>query len=142
ETTPPSRNDQVNTGIGGSFFGEALFRMASLTLEHPGEMPQWAREVTAALISPPVGFNRLAFPDRFRNVFPSHDPLYFIRASVGFSGTTDNRPGTSTTKLRGNEALADFLIDYGLPGKPGYEYRRPFDYFSFQATASSANGFE
>jgi hypothetical protein len=33
-------------------------------------------------------------------------------------------------------------MDYGLPGKPGYDYRRPFDYFSFQATASSANGFE
>src|SRR5688572_2581157 len=33
ETTPPSRNDQITTGIGGSFLGEALFRMASLVLE-------------------------------------------------------------------------------------------------------------
>ena len=33
-------------------------------------------------------------------------------------------------------------LDYGLPGKPGYTYDRPFDYFSFKATASSANGFE
>jgi hypothetical protein len=44
--------------------------------------------------------------------------------------------------LRRNEALAEFAIDYGLPGKPGYTYRRPFDYFTFQATASTANGFE
>jgi hypothetical protein len=29
-----------------------------------------------------------------------------------------------------------------LPGKPGYTYTRPFDHFSFQATASSANGAE
>jgi hypothetical protein len=29
-----------------------------------------------------------------------------------------------------------------MPGKKGYTYERPFDYFSFQATASSANGFE
>jgi hypothetical protein len=29
-----------------------------------------------------------------------------------------------------------------MPGKPGYEYTRPFDYFTFQATASSANLFE
>ena len=29
-----------------------------------------------------------------------------------------------------------------MPGKPGYTYKRPFDYFSMQATASSANGFE
>jgi hypothetical protein len=143
ETTPPSRNDQVNTGIGGSFLGEALFRMASLTLEHPGDMKPWQREILAAMISPPVGVNRYAF-DRFRFIYPSRDPLYFIRAQVGFSGQADNRneTGTSTTRLRTKEALVDFLIDYGLPGKPEYQYTRPFDYFSFQATASSANGFE
>jgi len=33
EATPPSRNDQINTGIGGSFLGEALFRMSNLILE-------------------------------------------------------------------------------------------------------------
>ncbi|HUQ28929.1 MAG TPA: DUF3943 domain-containing protein [Usitatibacter sp.] len=141
ETTPPSRNDQVNTGIGGSFLGEALFRMASLTLEHPGDMKPWQREILATAISPPVGFNRYVF-DRFRLIYPGRDPLYFIRAQAGFSGATDNHSGTSTTRLRAKEALVDFLIDYGLPGKPEYKYTRPFDYFSFQATASSANGFE
>ena len=140
ETTPPSRNDQINTGIGGSFLGEALFRTASLVLEHPGDMKPWAREWLAAAISPPVGFNRRF--ERYRGIFPSHDPLYFIRASVGFSGSTTNDPGTSTTKLRPREALVDFLIDYGLPGKQSYPYTRPFDYYSLQATASSANGFE
>ena len=38
---------------------------------------------------------------------------------------------------RRNEALVDFGFDYGLPGKSGYTYRRPFDYFAFQATAAS-----
>src|SRR5437773_10940854 len=33
-------------------------------------------------------------------------------------------------------------MDYGLPGEPGYTYKRPFDYFTAQVTASSANGFE
>ena len=37
ETTHPSINDQIASGIGGSFFGEALFRMASLVLEGDGE---------------------------------------------------------------------------------------------------------
>jgi hypothetical protein len=30
ETTPPSRNDQIASGIGGSFLGEPLFRLAEL----------------------------------------------------------------------------------------------------------------
>ena len=39
ETTPPSLNDHITSGIGGSFVGEALFRMASLLLEGGGENP-------------------------------------------------------------------------------------------------------
>jgi hypothetical protein len=142
ETTPPSANDQVNTGIGGAFVGEALFRMANLVLERGGEMSPFWRELAAAAISPPVGFNRLAFGERFRRVFPSREPIYFARTQIGFSGSDRGESGTSTTKLKRNEALADFFIDYGLPGKPDYRYTRPFDYFSFQATLSSASGFE
>ncbi len=141
ERSLPSRNDQINTGIGGSFLGEILFRLSNLTLEHENVPPFW-RETAAALISPSVGFNRLAFGNRFRTIFASNDPIYFSRLQVGFSGTAQNSAGTSTTQLRRNEALVDYSIDYGLPGKPGYTYQRPFDYFSLQATASSANGFE
>ena len=141
ENTAPSRNDLINTGLGGSFLGEALFRMANLVLEHDQIPPLW-RETGAALISPATGFNRLAFGDRFKPVFASHDPVYYSRLQLGFSGTAQNESGTSTTKLSRNEALVDYAIDYGLPGKPGYTYDRPFDYFTFQATASSANGFE
>ncbi len=142
EATPPSRNDQINTGIGGTFLGEALFRLSNLVLERDGSMSPFWREVVATAISPPTGFNRMAFGDRFRTVFPSHDPVYFSRLQLGFSGTAHNESGFSTTRLKRGEALADFLIDYGLPGKKGYEYTRPFDYFTLQATASSANGFE
>ena len=119
ETNPPSRNDLVNTGLGGSFLGEALFRMASLVLEHDAIPPLW-REIGAAIIFPATGFNRLAFGDRFKPLFASRDPVCYSRVDLGFSGTAQNEPGTSTTKLQRNEALADFAIDYGLPGKPGY----------------------
>ena len=141
ENTPPSRNDQIATGIGGSFLGESLFRMSNLVLEH-GNLPSWWRELGAAALSPPTGFNRHAFGDRFRDVFHSHDPLYFTRLQLGFSGQAGNASGFSTTHLRKGEALGDFLIDYGLPGDTRYHYERPFDYFSLQATMSSANGFE
>jgi Domain of unknown function (DUF3943) len=141
ENTPPSRNDQVATGIGGTFLGEVLFRLSNLVLEHDN-IPPLLREVGAAAISPSTGFNRLAFGDRFKMVFPSHDPVYYSRLQIGFSGSAQNEAGTSATKLKRNEALIDYSMDYGLPGKPGYTYTRPFDYFSFQATASSANGAE
>ena len=142
ENTPPSRNDQINTGIGGSFLGEALFRLSSLMLEHGGDVPSIWREVGAAMISPATGFNRLVFRDRLDALFASRSPAYYSRLQLGFSGTANNAQGTSTTQLKTNEALADFSIDYGLPGKPGYAYTRPFDYFNLQATVSSANGFE
>jgi hypothetical protein len=118
--------------------------MASLVLEKEGLHSSW-REIFAAVTSPATGFNRLAFGDRFKGVFPSHDPAHFTRLQLGFSGTPheNEHPETvSTTKLQRNEALADFYLEYGLPGKREYEYTRPFDYFAFQGTLSSANGFE
>jgi hypothetical protein len=141
ENTPPSRNDQAASGIGGTFLGEVLFRLSNLVLEHENIPPFW-RELGAAVVSPSTGLNRLAFGDRFKTVFPSHDPVYYSRLQIGFSGSAQNEAGTSTTKLKRSEALVDYSMDYGLPGKPGYTYTRPFDYFSFQATASSANGAE
>jgi hypothetical protein len=142
ERVPPSKNDQITTAFGGSFLGEALFRMSNLVLEHGNDVPQFWREVGAAVISPPTGFNRLAFPNRLDAIFASRDPAYYSRLQLGFSGTERNNQGTSASNLSRNEALADFSMDYGLPGKPGYAYTRPFDFFNFQATVSSANGFE
>ena len=140
ETTPPSKNDQISTGIGGTFLGEALFRMSSLWLEK-GTGPSFWRELVAAAISPPVGVNRLVFGEQFKGIFPSNDPEYYSRVQVGIAAATQDRPGGSK-KIKRNEGLVDFALDYGLPGKPGYTYDRPFDYFSFQAAASTAIGFE
>jgi len=139
ERTPPSWNDQVASGIAGSFFGEALFRMASLVLEQGGGMSPFWREWAATAISPSMGFNRRFMG--YREVFSSRGAPYYSRLSLGFSGATQNNPGAST-RVRPNEALADFSLDYGTPGKRDYEYTRPFDLFTFQFTASSANLFE
>ncbi|HEX6439078.1 MAG TPA: DUF3943 domain-containing protein [Candidatus Binatia bacterium] len=140
ETTPPSRNDQISTGIGGSFLGEALFRMSNFWLEQGRGSPFW-REVVAALISPPVGFNRLAFDQRFDGIFPSKDPEYYSRMHFGLVSATQDRRGGSG-EIDRHEGIVDVALDYGLPGKSGYTYDRPFDYFTFQAAASTAIGFE
>jgi hypothetical protein len=135
ETTKPSINDLISTGIGGTFVGEALFRMSSLLLEGGGEKPGFWRELGAALISPPTGMNRLVWGERFRPVFPSHDPAIFLRFRVGFTLTTDVDSGGLGSRPKEQEGNAEFLMVYGLPGKPGYTYRRPFDFFLFEFTA-------
>lgn len=144
ETTRPSINDQVATGIGGSFFGEPLFRMAGLLLEDGGGKPGFWRELGAALLSPPLGFNRLVFGDRFKTVFPSHDPAFFHRLRVG-GGVVAHVSNPDTLGPGGRyQATFDYAMSYGLPGKPNYTYNRPFDYFQFEFNVISRpkNSFE
>jgi hypothetical protein len=141
ETTPPAKNDQIASGIGGVFFGEPLFRMANLTLERGDGPSSFWRGLGAALISPATGFNRLAFGDRFDVVYPSREPAFYTQWNFGGTVAEHRVKGTSMSSRR-HEAVADFSMSYGLPGEPNYDYRRPFDYFNFEFTASSSNIFE
>jgi hypothetical protein len=138
ETGPPSINDQISTTLAGSFLGEALFRMAHLVLSSGGERPGFWRELGATVISPPTGFNRNLLCGRFNEVFPDNDPAVFARLRFGGSLNTQLSDNGPTKSVNRKEAVADFSLSYGLPGKPGYVYRRPFDYFHFEATASSS----
>lgn len=153
ETTPPSINDQFTTGFGGSFLGESLFRLASLMLESgDGDRPGFWRELGAAFISPSTGLNRLAYGDRFDGVFRSHDPAVYTRLSLGVNVSSSahsnvnrnpnaDEPPTPQSYQTG-EAIGDFTVTYGLPGKPGYTYNRPFDYFDLKFTAAQSNVLE
>lgn len=121
--------------------------MSSLLLEGGGETPGFWRELGAAVISPPTGFNRLVFGDRFADVFPSRNPAIFIRLRLGATLTTDVATGRLSNDVKTQEGSANYSITYGLPGKPGYRYTRPFDYFHFEFTAvpnasSAANAIE
>jgi hypothetical protein len=140
ETTPPSINDMIATSIGGTFLGEPFFRMASLLLETDEGKPGFWRELAAAVISPPTGFNRLVFGDRFDAVYPSHQPATFMRLEAGGTLTSSSHNVSSNVAEHG--AVGDFTFTYGLPGKPGYTYARPFDYFDFHVTAATANTLE
>ncbi len=137
ETDNPRINGQVTTGNAGAVFGEELYRMGSLVLERGsehGEKPAAWRSWAAAVISPPTGLNRLLFGDRYKWM-ESRDPATFTRLSVGQSGSakvSDNLPGQN--EVFPERAYADFSMDYGLPGKDGYSYIRPLDYFNFEIT--------
>ena len=135
ETTHPSINDQVASGIAGSFFGEALFRMASLLLEGGGNEPGFWPELGAAVLSPPTAFNRLVFGDRFKPVFPSRNPAIFQCVRLGADLVVSNGTGSNITNR--SQASLNYSISYGLPGQPNYSYTRPFDYFQFEITVAS-----
>lgn len=141
EATPPSRNDMIATGVGGTFLGEALFRMANLLLENADGRPGTRRTTAAAVLSPTNSFNRGFFGRRHDSIFPSNGAAYYRRFQLGAAGTTEDVRGP-TTKLRPNEAILEASMEYGLPGPADYTYSRPFDHFAVQARASSANGFE
>lgn len=136
ETTTPSINDQVASGIGGSFLGEPLFRLASPVLEDGGDHPGFWRELGAAVISPPSGFNPLVYGERFKGVFSCYNPATFTRLRLGTS-LTDHVLVISNVPVDRTEVTGDHSLSYGLPGKNGYTYDRPFDYFHFQFTAVS-----
>jgi hypothetical protein len=141
ETTSPSINDLITTTFGGTFLGEPFFRMANLLLESDDEgKPGFWRELGAAIIAPPTGFNRLVFGDRFDPVYPSHRPATFMRLQVGGTLTSSSHNVSSGVQEHG--AVGDFTFSYGLPGKPGYSYTRPFDYFDFHVTSVTSNTLE
>jgi len=137
ETTPPSINDQVASGIAGSFLGEALFRTANLLIDKSGGDVGAGRGLLVLLLSPPTAVNRAVFGNRFDGVFPTRDPAYDVR--VHFGAETPLQWVAEPGAGRRHDAVIDLFIEYGLPGKSGYHYGRPFDLFSLQATATSAN---
>jgi hypothetical protein len=130
----------IATPIGGTFLGEPLFRMANLLLESDDGRPGFWRELGAAIISPPTGFNRLVFGNRFDAVYPSHRPATFMRLEAGGTLTSSSHNVASNVNEHG--AVGEFTLTYGLPGKPGYGYTRPFDYFDFHVSAATANTLE
>ena len=140
ETDDPSINDQITTGNAGAILGEELYRMGSLVLERGsggGAKPAAWREWCAAAISPPTGLNRLLFGNRYRWM-EARDPATFTRLRFGQSQTasvSDSRADTHDVVRQ--QATVDFVMNYGLPGKDGYRYLRPFDYFNFEITGAA-----
>jgi hypothetical protein len=124
ETSRPSINDQIASGIAGSFLGEALFRTANLLIDKSDNRPGFGRMLLVLFVSPPTAANRALFGGRFDRVVPTRDPMYDARIQAGASR---------------DETMVDLSIDYGLPGTPTYEFRRPFDNFTVHAILSSTS---
>jgi hypothetical protein len=135
ENQAPAINDQIITGNAGSLLGEALFRMSNLVLGDSGSH-SFLREAGAMLISPASEVNRQLFDKRFGTNLSAIPPANFWRVTLGANLNTHANDILSTTPtILRNKTTMDFFMSYGLPGKPGYSYVRPLDYFDFQLSA-------
>jgi Domain of unknown function (DUF3943) len=138
ETDPPSIDDMITTGQAGSLLGEVLYRMADLVIkDRHGDKPDRLHSYLAVLVSPPVAVNRRVFRERFRTQLS--DTLPATSWQVGLGATLDAlaRDYSAPATLLRRDATAEFSMSYGLPGRPGYDYTRPLDYFDFQISLLS-----
>ena len=122
ETTPPSRNDQIASGVAGSFLGEPLFRISRLLLERADHGPGFWRTLGSVLASPPTGLNQMMVGDPAGSLETDAVPFSDIRVQVGASA--------------GRSHLA-LSMDHGYPGNDAYGHERPFDYFRVESRLSN-----
>jgi hypothetical protein len=136
ETTPPSRNDQIASGIAGSFLGEPLFRISRLLFERADNGQGVWRTLASVLVSPPTGINQLLVGDPAGSFAPDAVPFSDIRVQLGTTVVVDDssQPESSLSLNRPHLALS---MDYGYPGDSGYRHERPFDYFRVEGSVSA-----
>src|SRR5688572_10106413 len=136
ETTPPSRNDQIASGIAGWFLGEPLFRISRLLQERADGGPGFWRALGAVLVSPPTGINHALVGNPAGSFAPDAVPFSDIRVQFGATATTIGRAHSLSSLALMQPQLA-MSMDYGYPGHPGYRHERPFDYFRIESSVSS-----
>jgi hypothetical protein len=137
EATRPSVNDQIATGIGGSFLGEALHRSAHLLLDTSGGRPSAARRWILGGIATPLALNRAIFGRRIDDVMPAFEPAYDVRASMGARVRAGAPLDGESSGARRTDAAIDVEMEYGIPGDAAYRYQRPFDHFTLRASVST-----
>ena len=136
ETKPPSRNDQIASGIAGSFLGEPLFRISRLLLDRaPHGAGAW-RTLAAVLAAPPAGINHSLFGDPAGT--PASDTVSFsdIRVQLGAVARAAGRSRSVSSLARNRPHLA-LSMDHGYPGSAAYRHVRPFDYFRIESRIST-----
>ena len=136
ETTPPSWNDQISTGIGASFLGEPLFRISRLLLERSDDGPGFWRTLGSVLVSPPTGINQLLVGDPAGSFARDAVPFSDIRVQFGVTGMTTGG-SESVSSLSLDQPHIALSMDYGYPGDASYRHERPFDYFRIESNVSS-----
>jgi len=138
EVWAPAPNDLANTTLGGITLGEMLYRVSSLTLKNEATgFDRVVREVTAGLLDPVRGFNRVVrgeawkvsrTPPEWRQstIFGAVDVGY-RRLTVTGEGVDENLDGVFVTA---EVIYGDPLLDLS---------KKPFSFFHAEVTLASNN---
>ena len=135
ETTRPASNDQIASGIAGSFLGEPLFRISRLLLDRADDRPGFWRRLASVLASPPTGINDGLVGTPAGSPSSEAVPFSDIRVQFGVTAipTSDSPSGYSLAVDQPRLALS---MDHGYPGNASYRHERPFDYFRIESAVS------
>lgn len=134
ENTLPSYNDIINTPINGAFLGEILYRLSSNILDDRSRGNQrFFRELTAGLINPVRGVNRLLQGKSFRKINTEvyqKEPLN-VTLFGGIHIVNASRGDVNISPTEGiSNPMFNVQLDYGNPfeNRP----RKPFDFFKLR----------
>ena len=131
ETEYPSINDFITTSLGGSLYGEMLFRLSQRLLAKPD--PTWFEQVQSFVLHPLSYFHWKAAGSRVYN--PGYAPLEMSLALGGGYrfGSDYSYNKTAINEDRVSNEWNEFFGQVSLNlvyGKPNKKVKQPGDYFT------------
>lgn len=138
ETEYPSTNDFIMTSIGGSAYGEVLYRLSRKL--YGNENAEWYRKLGAFALQPMGYLQRAAFGNR--DNYTGNTPLemdLFVGSGTHF-GNTYRFGGKNADQL--DKKWDDRHVMFGTNieyGRPYRKVKRPFDYFTLYAGTELGN---
>lgn len=137
ETEYPSINDLLVTSVGGSMYGEVLYRL-SRKLHGTEDYATWYRRMGAFALQPMGYVQRMAFKNR--DNYTGNTPMkmdVFLGSGMHF-GNNYRFGGKNADEL--DEDWDDRHVMFGMDieyGRPYTKVKRPFDYFTLNAMGES-----
>jgi hypothetical protein len=135
ENTRPSYNDLIYTPLNGAALGEILYRLSSNILDDRTRgRERVVREISAGLLNPVRGLNRLLQGKTFRvtnqEVYEKEPVNITLFAGMHRLNDQEN----DVFGKGGNRAMVNIQLDYGNPFESCR--RRPFDFFRLRTEFS------